>query len=157
MKGERRITLLDFAEYLRKWDVLENHKVLESALQYSYVFYVPFSWRCRLHHLFMISYHFFFIILIFVRNRFLRNSSQIGFLTLETNLDSLTFFKKLKKKKKIRVHCRSESLFSFATNRKHLFLYVKYEKKQKTWQLFREWTKEIECCIIEYLREIRRP
>lgn len=100
MKGERRITLLDFAEYLRKWDVLENHKILESALQYSYVFYVPFSWRCRLHHLFMISYHFFFIILIFVRNRFLRNSSQIGFLTLETNLDSLTFFKKLKKKKK---------------------------------------------------------
>ena len=140
MKGERRITLLDFAEYLRKWDVLENHKVLESALQYSYVFYVPFSWRCRLHHLFMISYHFFFIILIFVRNRFLRNSSQIGFLTLETNLDSLTFFKKLKKKKKNRVHCRSESLFSFTIDRQHLFLYVKYEKKHDS-SFVNEWKK----------------
>ena len=139
MKGERRVTLLDFAEYLRKSDVLENHKVLESTLQYSYVFFVPFSWRCRLHHLFIISYHFFFIILIFISNRFFRNSSQIGFLTPETNLESLTFLKKLNKKE-FRVHCRSESLFSFTIDRKHLFLYVKYEKKHDS-SFVNEWKK----------------
>ena len=51
-----------------------------------------------------------------IRNQFIKNSSQIGLLTQETNLLSLIF---LRNSKKICVRSRSESSFSFTINIKH--------------------------------------
>ena len=60
----------------------------------------------------------------FVRNRLIRNSSQIGLLTQETNLVSLIF---LKSSTKFCVQSRTESSLSFTINTKHSCLYANYE------------------------------
>ena len=53
----------------------------------------------------------------YINNWFIRNSSQVGLLTQETNPNNLC------------LHSRSESLFSFTINIEHMFLYTNQKKK----------------------------